>query len=177
MNDSKISVRYAKALFESAKEKDVLDKVREDMEDVQKICLIPEFQYLIETPVMKESQKRDVLDTILGKSLHPLTISLLNMVFSNGRELFIQAIARNFIDLYKKNKGIKSATFISAAPVSEAMHAKVKKIIQKVVNSPVELKVEDNEELIGGFVIRIDNQQYDASVANSLKEVKKELLN
>ena len=177
MNDSKISVRYAKALFESAREKEVLDKVREDMEEVQNIFLIPEFQYLILTPVMKDIQKRNVLDKILGESLHPLTLSLLNMVFSNGRELFIQAIARNFIGLYKKNKGIKSATFTSAAPISEAMQAKVKKIIQKAVNSTIELEVEENKELIGGFVIRIDDQQYDASVANSLKEVKKQLLN
>jgi F-type H+-transporting ATPase subunit delta len=45
------------------------------------------------------------------------------------------------------------------------------------MNTSVELKVEENKELIGGFVIRIDDKQYDASVASSLKEVKKQLLN
>jgi F-type H+-transporting ATPase subunit delta len=177
MNDSKISVRYAKALFESAKDKDLLDEVRADMEVVQEICGIPEFNDMLANPVMKESQKYGVLDKVLGKRVQPLTMSLLNLVFHNGRELFIPAIARNYINQYKKHKGIISATFTSAVPISASMHAKVEKIVRKALNTPIELKTEENEDLIGGFVIRIDDQQYDASVANSLKELKKELLN
>jgi F-type H+-transporting ATPase subunit delta len=113
MNDSKISVRYAKALFESAKEKDLLDEVSADMVEVQGIYMIPEFNDMLVNPVMKESQKYSVLDKVLGKKVQALTMSLLNLVFENGRELFIAAIARNYIDHYKKHKGIISATFTS----------------------------------------------------------------
>lgn len=176
MNDSKISVRYAKALFESASEKKVLDEVRRDMDEIQTICRLPEFQYLVTTPVMKESQKCDVINTILGKSIHPLSLSLLNLVFQNGRELFIEAIARNYVDFYKKSMGIKTATFTTAAPMPDSMHLQVKKIIEETLNSTVELKTEQKEELIGGFIIRLDNQQYDASVLSSLKSVRKQLL-
>jgi len=177
MNDSKISVRYARALFESARENDLLDEVREDMELVQKICLIPEFNYLINSPIIKMSQKLNVVDKIIGGKVQPLSLSLLYLVFKNGRELFISAISRNYIAQYKKFKGIKSATFTSAVSISDTMQSKVEKIIQKALNSPIELKAVKNKELIGGFVIQIDDQQYDASVANNLKKLKKQLLN
>jgi len=39
------------------------------------------------------------------------------------------------------------------------------------------MQCESNDDLIGGFIVRVDNRQYDASVASSLKRVKKELLN
>ncbi len=176
MNDSKISVRYAKALFESAEEQNVLDTVRTDMEEVQKVSVLPGFKHLIINPVIKESQKCAVIDEIFKGKVHPLTLSLLNLIFRNGRELFLSGIARNFLSLYKKHKGIKSALLTSAVPVSEQFREKVEKIIQKAVNSKVELRTESNSDLIGGFIIRIDDQQYDASVSNSLKKMKKQLL-
>jgi len=176
MNDSKISVRYARALFESARDQKVLDTIRTDMESVQEVCKIPEFQYLVVTPVMKESQKCEVVDTILKQNVHPLTLSLLNLVFRNGREAYIQAIARNFVDMYKKEKGIRTATFTSAVKVSGDVKSAVEKMIKETLKTSVELEMETKEDLIGGFVIRIDDQQYDASVAQSLRKVKKQLL-
>lgn len=177
MNDSKISVRYAKALFESAMDQGILDTVRDDMESVREVTVIPEFQYLLVNPVMNETQKCAVMDELFKESIHPLSLSLINLVFNNGREQFIPAIARNFIDLYRKHKGIRSATLTSVTPVKETTRKKVEKLIRQVMNTPVELKTDHNEELIGGFVIRIDDQQYDASVATSLKKVRKQLLN
>ena len=177
MNDSKISVRYAKALFESALEKGILDKVREDMETVREVAKISEFQYMLITPVMKESEKNAVVDKIFKTSIQPLSLSLLTLVFKNGREQFIPAITRNFIDLYKKHKGIRSATFTSASAISAEMKKKVENIVTELVKTKVELKTEENKDLIGGFLIRIDDQQYDASVASSLRKVKKQLLN
>lgn len=177
MNDSQISVRYAKALFQSARENKVLDEVRNDMEQVYQICDIPEFQYLLENPVLKESQKCSVLESILKKDVHPLSLSLLELTVKNGRDQYIPAIARFFIDLYKKHKGIKTASIVSAYPLPDDLRNKIKKMIETTLESPVELSMEVDEELIGGFVINIDQQQYDASVQNSLKKVKKQLLN
>ena len=177
MNDSKISVRYAKALFESAAEKGVLDEVRMDMDQVQTVCGVSEFQYLLDSPVIKGSQKIGAVKEILENRINPLTLSLLNLVFQNGRENYIPGICRNFIGLYKKHKGISSATIISASTLSKDVVEKIEKVIQSALHSTIELETKEDEELIGGFVIRIEDQQYDASVSSSLKKVRKQLLN
>jgi len=177
MNDSQISVRYAKALFESAKEKGVLKDVRDSMEKIFNVCALPEFQYMLVNPVMKESQKYEVFEKLFKKKTHPLSLSLVNLVIHNGREQYIPSIARFFIDLYKKNEGIKTASITSATALPDDLRDNVKSIVEKALNSSVELTTETNEALIGGFIITVDQQQYDASVANSLKEIKKQLLN
>ena len=74
MNDSKISVRYAKALFESAKDKEVLDNVREDMLLVQQLCAKKEFQSFLDSPVMKISEKCGVMNGLLAKKVNQLTM-------------------------------------------------------------------------------------------------------
>jgi F-type H+-transporting ATPase subunit delta len=177
MNDSQISVRYARALFESALEKALLDPVRNDMIEMQHILLIPEFQKLMISPVIKESKKIVIVKRLLEGRVQSITLSFMELLIKNGREFYIPAIARNFLDLYRKQSGIRSATFISAVPVSENLKIRIHKVIEKEIKSIIELKMETNEDLIGGFIIRIDDRQYDASVASSLRKMKKTLLN
>lgn len=177
MNDSKISVRYAKALFDSANEKGVLDIVRRDMLLLQELCSLEEFQYYLRSPVMKESQKRKLMKAMLEDKANALTLTLLDLVLNNKRELYIPGIARNFEDQYKKFKGIKSAVLVSPSTVDKSVEDKIVAVLKKALKSEIELKTEKNKELIGGFVIRVDDQQYDASVARKLKNIEKQLLN
>lgn len=177
MNDSKISVRYAKALFGSAAEKGILDEVRKDMLQLQEICKLDDFDYFLRSPVMKGSQKYKVMNAILRDSVQPLTMALFDLVLKNSRELYLPGVARNFEVQYKKHKGIKSAVLVSATTLDNAIKEKLAKVLKETLDSKIELTAEKNKELIGGFVIRIDDQQYDASVASKLKKIEKQLLN
>ncbi len=177
MNDSKISVRYARALFESALDNEVLENIRDDMAVIREISLVPEFQKLLVNPVIKETKKNEIMENLMKKRIHPLSLNFLTLLIKNGREQYIPAITRNVIDLYRAHKGIKSATFITAVPVSNAIKMRVEKEIKDVLKFKVEMNTESSEDIIGGFIIRIENRQYDASVANGLKRIKKNLLN
>lgn len=176
MNDSKISVRYARALFESAAEKNRLDQTRNDMAEILKLCQVKEFNTLLTSPVIRDSQKLKIFEQSLSDHIGGLTLALLQLVIRNGREEYIPGIARNFTDLYKRHKGIVSATFTSATPVSDKLRKKVEKMVEETMKTSVELAVEANDSLIGGFILRVEDQQYDASVARSLKKVKTKLL-
>ncbi|MEX0981840.1 MAG: ATP synthase F1 subunit delta [Bacteroidales bacterium] len=177
MNDSKISVRYAKALFESALENEILEQVRNDMVEIQTISRVPEFQKLLDSRIIKESEKNRIVEELLKNRTQSLTMSLLSLLIKNGREQYIPAIARNYGDLFRHHTGIKAATFITAAPVSDMIKERVEKVFKEAMKSELEMLCESNEDLIGGFIVRVDNRQYDASVASSLKCVKKKLLN
>ncbi len=58
MNDSKISVRYSKALFQSALEKNILDKVNQDMVFISEICKNPEAKELLQSPIIIPQRRR-----------------------------------------------------------------------------------------------------------------------
>lgn len=176
MNESQISVRYAKALFQSASDQQVLDKVYEDMEVLTATCKMKDFQYMLGVPTLQPSQKIKLLGSIFEKHFTQMSISLLNLAVKNKREAYLPAISRNFKDFYRKEKGIRAAKLITAQAVDEEALKGIRALIQKAYDSEVELSTSLNENVIGGFVLTIEDMQYDASVASDLRKMKKQLL-
>jgi F-type H+-transporting ATPase subunit delta len=176
MNESQISVRYAKALFQSASEKQVLDQVYKDMEVLSDTCKLEDFQYMLDVPTLQPSQKCALVGSILSPHLSEVSLALINLVIKNKREIYLPGIARNFRDLYRKAKGMRIASLVTAHPVEEATLKSIKALITKAYDSEVELSTAVDKDVIGGFVLTIEDLQYDASVATSLRKLKKQLL-
>lgn len=176
MNESQISVRYAKALFQSAAEQDLLDRVDKDMEVLTTTCKLDEFQYMLVVPTLQPSQKISLCSSIFEKHLSGISISMINLVIKNRRESYLPGIARYFRDLYRKERGVRTASLITAETVDPAVMEGIRKLIRKAYDSEVELSASVDEDVIGGFVLTIDDMRYDASVANNLKKLKKKLL-
>ena len=176
MNESQISVRYAKALFQSALEKKQLDTVYGDMELVSDTCKVDDFMEMMMMPSLQVSQKITMANALFQKHLSKLSLSLINLVIENKREAHLAGIARNFSALYRKNQGIRSASLVTATPIDDASLKDIKALIKKAYDSEVELSSAVDEDVIGGFILTVEDQQYDASVANSLKKIKKQLL-
>jgi F-type H+-transporting ATPase subunit delta len=176
MNESQISVRYAKALFQSAAEQHLLDDVYKDMEVLTSTCKLEDFLYMLVVPTLQPSQKIRLVRGIFEKNISKLSLSMINLVIKNKRESFLPGIARNFKDLYRKEKGISIASLITAQQVDESEMDGIRKLIKKVYDSEVELTTAVNGDVIGGFILTIEDMRYDASVASNLKKLKKQLL-
>jgi len=176
MNESQISVRYAKALFQSASEKQLLERVFKDMELLSNICKLDDFLYMLVLPSMQTSQKHKMADSIFAAHISEISLSMINLVIRNKREAYLPGIARNYADMYRKAMGIRTAKLLTAQPVDDSAMNGIKELIRKTYNSDVALSSSVDKDIIGGFVLTIENQQYNASVANSLKRLKKKLL-
>jgi F-type H+-transporting ATPase subunit delta len=175
MNDSKISVRYSKALFESAIEKKLLDKVYQDMILISKICSVEEVKEILRNPVIRPTKKKAILSGVLGKNVEKITLSMVDLLISNGRENFLPAMARVFRTETLKYRGITETSLITAVPVNEATKKKVIDLIENVFKTRVELKESVNKEIIGGFILKINDSYIDASIKNKLRMVRKGL--
>lgn len=176
MNESQISVRYAKALFQSASEKQMLDEAYHDMELLSEICKLDDFTYMLVLPSLQASQKRKVTRAIFEPHLSELSISMINLVIRNKREIYLPGIARYFKDLYRKAKGIHLAKLETAQPVDKSILDAIKELIRRTYHAEVDLNSEIDPDLIGGFILTVEGNQYDASVASNLKKIKKQLL-
>ncbi len=176
MNESQISVRYAKALFQSAAEQGLLDQVYEDMEVLTSTCKLEDFQYMLEVPTLQPSQKIKLLASIFEKQFSKISLSMINLVVKNKRESFLPGIARNFKGLYRKEKGISTASLVTAQKVDESALDGIRKLIKKAYDSEVEMTATVDGDVIGGFKLTIEDMRYDASVASNLKKLKKQLL-
>jgi F-type H+-transporting ATPase subunit delta len=175
MNDSKISVRYSKALFESALEKKMLDKVYHDMIFISEFCTMHEVKELLTSPIIVPSKKADILHKTIGKNIEKVTLSLIDLVIKNGRESFLPAIARVFITETKKYKGITESVLTTAVKVDAKILKQITDLVSDVFKTKVEIKEIIDEKIIGGFILKVDDNYIDASVKNSLRKIEKEL--
>lgn len=177
MNNSKISVRYSRALFESALAKKLLDKVYEDMIFISATCRIPEMKELLESPVIRPSKKIDILNNVLGKNVQAITFSLIGLVVKHGRESFLPAIAREFIHVTKDYKGITESVLTTAVEVDPKLRQQIIEFISGIFKTKVEMKEVVDKEILGGFILRIEDKYIDASVRNKLRKIGKALKN
>lgn len=176
MNESQISVRYARALFLSASEKNKLDGVYKDMQILAETCALDDFRYMLAVPTLKSSKKSELTSAIMEKHLDELSMSLIKLVIQNRREQYLPGISRNFCDMYRKKKGIRTASLQTAEQVDDTAIQSIRELLSQAFDSDVELTSGVKEELIGGFVLTIEDKQYDASVATGLRKIRKELL-
>jgi F-type H+-transporting ATPase subunit delta len=176
MNDSKISVRYSRALFQSALEKKILDNVYQDMIFISEICKFVETKEFLNSPIIVPSKKEAIFHKMLGDNVEKITLSIIDLIVKNGRESFIPAITRVFIHETKKFKGITESVLTTAVKIDDKVKKQITDLISDVFKTKVELKENIDPEIIGGFILQVDDNYIDASIRNKLRKIKKELI-
>jgi len=115
MSISAIRVRYAKAFFMLAKEKNMLEQLRSDIQNIFEICdKSTDFIQLLESPVVASSKKAELISKIFKGQIHPMTLKFLLLITNNKREVHIPGICRYFLDLTRKEQIINTAVMLTA---------------------------------------------------------------
>ena len=174
MKTSRAAIRYAKALLLEAVDKDSVEETFNDMELVKKTFANNiELKYMVDSRVIKNSLKLNSLNLIF-KGLNPLSISLIKVLFENNRINILDVVAIKYIERYKDFKGIQSATVTTAVPLSDELENQVLERISKLTSKKTTLINKVDQSLIGGFVLRVGDLEYNASFKNKLKNIKQE---
>ena len=177
MNQSIISTRYAKALMKVGSENQCLDAFKADMDLLgATISENPMFKQLLDNPVVKPPQKRKVMTELLEKRIHPLTLNFINIIIRNRREFLLADVIRDFIFLYEKSKGIKRAHLVSAVGLDDETKRQMQQQLNALFKADVQMNAVTNPDIIGGFLLRVDDVQYDASLQAGLKRMRKTLI-
>lgn len=175
MNESRISVRYAKALFEAALEKEMLKETGDDMALILHVSHSPEFRILADNPVIPPSKKRAIFHAAFKDQLNAVTFSLADLVIKNGREKYLAAIARNYIALKKDYLGITEVDVTTAEAITDKLRARLQSIISDTFDTKAEITEYVDPAIIGGFIVKIEDNLFDASVRTKLKNIGKKL--
>jgi F-type H+-transporting ATPase subunit delta len=177
MNISAIRVRYAKAFFQLAKEKKMMEILKADIEKVFNLCNhSADFILLLESPVVSTSKKTELITEIFKGEINTLTLNFLLLITNNKREVYIPGICRNFLALTRKDQNMKSAVIVTASEINTKTIEKIRTLMEKELDAKVELSNQVSPEIIGGLILRIDDRQYDASVTTQLRKIKQDLL-
>jgi F-type H+-transporting ATPase subunit delta len=176
MSTGKISVRYAKALFEAALEAGKSEAVYLDVKLLFETCSVPEFAFMLNTPVAKPSQKNEVFKTLFTGKVDILTVNFLELLAKNKRESYLKSISRSYLSLHQKFNNIKSVRLITSTAFDAQPIKEIATAVEAGLKSKIEMNTEVNPEIIGGFILQIENTQYDASISSKLLDIKRRLL-
>jgi F-type H+-transporting ATPase subunit delta len=175
MSYTKITIRYAAAFFDLAREKGVVENAYEDMLLLDRICTSNrDFVRMLQNPVINADKKKKVITHIFGASVNTISLSFMSLMIRKRRERYLPSIAEAFTDLYKASKGIKTAYVSSAVELAAKDKAGILEILSKLTDQKIELIEKVNEALLGGFVFNLDDFQLDQSISTKVKQLKKD---
>ena len=176
MLENKAASRYAKSLIDLSTEQNALEEIKNDMVLLdQVIDQNPELEAILKNPIVPLDKKAGILDNVFGTKVNAVTKAFLNLVVKKGRSEILFGTAKAFIQQYNAIKGIVTAEVTSATELTDANRAEIVAIVKKEVGAnEVVIKEKVNDKLIGGFILKVGDKQFDASIANGLNKLKKE---
>ncbi len=176
MNDSKITTRYAKALFNLSLETGKLAAVKNDIEMIYNVSNeVDLFNEVVHSPIIKTSKKKEIFKNIFAGQIDKTTSSFLDLVTENKREMFLKQMCLNFLALYRDLSKIKQVEIVTTEKLTPDFKNQITDIIRSTYNCTVEFNEKIDKNIIGGFILTIDDKQIDASVSTKLKKIEKEL--
>lgn len=133
-----------------------------------------ELRSVLKSPVIKLSDKKEALHTIFSEQSKS-TRNLIDVLIENKRIDALGDVAESYVNLYNDAKGVKVANVTTAVPLSKELEEQVLSKVKQITGSAnVTLNNTIDASIIGGFILRIGDLQYNASIANNLNKLKRE---
>ena len=174
MNESRAAARYAKAILDFAIEKKKTDVLEEDMRSiVATMGASKELREMLGSPVLKGELKKKALMAIF-KGSHAITEGLIDLLIQNRRISLLNEVALKYIILNEDLKGEGVAYVTTAVPLSGELEKKVLSKVSSITGNKITIENEIDKSIVGGFILRVGDLQYDASIANKLNTIKRE---
>jgi F-type H+-transporting ATPase subunit delta len=173
---SKAGARYAKSLIDLSTEQNALEEIKNDMAFFEQVVDDnSELEAILKNPIVPLDKKAGILSDLFGSKVHQITNSFLKLVVNKGRSAILFDTAKQFIAQYNAIKGIVTAEVTTAIALTDVSKAEVVALVKKEIGAnEVIVKEKVDEKLIGGFILKVGDKQFDASIASGLNKLKKE---
>ena len=174
---SRAAIRYAKAILETAVSAGKTVQVNDDMKSiVDSVSGSQELSEFLSSPIISSEVKMNALSEVFA-NVQSETKMLFKLLQENKRFEILEPIAFQFNRLFDEMNGVEVAKVTTAFPITPELETKVLAKIAEISNKKITIENIVDPSIIGGFVLRIGDKQYNASVANRLQELKREFSN
>ena len=177
MDNGRISVRYARALFQTAQEQGCEDAVYDGLTRFAHnyLLAIAQFNEVLADPIVAQEEKVKLLEMAVDDPLHDTLKQFITFVAEQKREDKMFLIAMKYMEMYREKHHILNTQVTTATELTEESYDKIKAFIKQTFDADAEMEVHIDPSLIGGFILDIENSRMDASVAGQLNALKNRL--
>jgi F-type H+-transporting ATPase subunit delta len=166
---------YADALFEVARNKDKLDRIRDELSEfAEAVQHDRDMQVFLFSPYFSSAEKRQGIERAV-RDADPEFVNFLELLIEKHRMPLIFRVQRRFEELWKEERRKLDVTLTSAVQLDPQVVEKVGAEIEKQTGRSVELRSSVDEDILGGLVLQVGNMVLDASVRNRLEALRKNI--
>lgn len=175
MDNFRINLRYATALFENAQEKGMVEETYNDVRLVSGVCEENrELKLLLKSPVIFGDKKLKILNLIFKEKIGIVTWTFIAILVKKRREEYLTGISNAFIDIYRESKGIKVARVTSAVAMDDSIRTELTNLLKQQTKSEILLEEKVDPEILGGLIVKIEGFKFDDSIRKKILDLKQE---
>ncbi len=172
MSEQKVSLRYAKAIIETAEAEKLTDLLYKDLIFVRGICESShELKVFIKSPVVHEKKKDRIIDEICKGKIDPITLNFLKFMITKGRGELILDVIEQYENLYFKLNNKIRVDITSAVELNEELK---NEIIKKIAENTKQTVLPDfniKKDIKGGLLVKIHDWVFDATLKSQLQQL------
>ncbi|MGY3147498.1 F-type H+-transporting ATPase subunit delta [Bradyrhizobium sp. USDA 3397] len=171
---SGVSGRYATALFELARDQNVVDEVKADLDKFDAMLNeSADLKRLVRSPVFAADAQSKALSAVLDKAgIAGITANFLKVLTANRRLFAVADVSRAFRALVARFKGETTADVTVAEALSDKNLDALKVALKSVTGKDVALNVKVDPSIIGGLVVKLGSRMVDGSLRTKLNSIK-----
>ncbi len=168
---------YAKALFEIAEEKNILDKVQQDLEAfLETLTVEPALPLAFANTAFSNSAKTELSKKLAEKlSLSKEVIRFIELLIQKNRINFFSEICRAFSEIKDVRQNILRGTVTTVGKLDETTKQDLAQAFAKRFNKKVILEQKENKAILGGLVVELNGLVFDGSLKTTLNNLKENL--
>ena len=166
---------YARALFEVAMERDILDEVHDELGAfTEALNDNRELAVFFFSPYFSSEEKKDGLHRAVTGA-DPAFMNFLEALLERHRMPAIFRIRAEFEALWDEEKKLLPVEVTSPVELDKEIVQSIGKRIGEQTGQKVELSSKVDPDILGGLVVRVGNYVLDASIRNRLNQLRKQV--
>ena len=167
--------RFAEAAFQVALRDDELDGWRDDLALAAEILGHPQVEPIVDSPAIPTADRLGVVDKLLESRVRPGALRLVRLLVERGRARELGRVRDQFQRQLNAHRGIVVATVTSATPLTDDETAEVRKRVEAMADSTIDLRTAVDPALLGGLTVQIGDRLLDASIRGRLERLRNQL--
>jgi F-type H+-transporting ATPase subunit delta len=175
MKQANVAKRYAKALFEVARDHKMLSQIEKELEYVVNVLnSTPELKKWLQHPHTDLQKKRELFSNAF-KQLQKYTRNFLLVLVDRRREDLLEDIWTHYKKMMNDELGIAEAVVTTPFPMTAEDREQLIQIFEPMVGKKLKIKEVVDPELLGGVVVQVGDRLYDGSLKTKLVRFQERL--
>lgn len=177
---SQVASRYAEALFQLAEEENKTSEVYSEIFEMNDLIKNNVDLYdVLRSPFISRDEKKNVADRIFTDSVSINSRNFLMVLIDNNRTTELDSIVLSFKNMLNDKNNVSEGKVITAIALTKEQLSELESNLSAKYNRSIKLVNEISEDIIGGVLVKIGNEEIDGTLKtrlDSLKEVLSQVI-